>query len=359
MSHSMTRLRGSLGQFVSRFGLLFLGAVLVLAFSIALPDTFPTSTTARSIVDAQVVVALLALAETIVVIVGEFDLSVGYMIGLTHILTIGLIVRDGMPWGLSVLLVVAIGALVGLINGVLVHVAQIDSFIATLGVGTIAYAGANWYTSQQQVTGRLSTGFLDIYANKVFGLPISAIYVLVLVALMWLVLEYTPTGRYLYALGSNRRAAELSGIRARRYVIGAFVVSGAIVGVAGVVLASRLRIGDVGNGPDYLLPTFVGAMLGATTVKPGRANPTGTLVAVGILGIGIAGFQQLGGSTEFIVPLFNGTTLVLGVGLAGYTARRVRRVRRAKAGTETGTPPPAAVAPSDSSYHQMSDQRLL
>lgn len=322
----MSRIRWS--HLGSRYGLLVLGVVFVVVFSLLLPNTFPTKTTALSILDAQAIIAMLALAETVVVIVGEFDLSVGYLVGLCHILALGFIVRSGMPWPVAVVLVVGVGLGVGLLNGILVHVAKIDSFIATLGVGTIAYAAANWYTSQQQVTGDMPTGFVDIYSSKLLGIPASGIYVIVLLGLLWVLLDFTPTGRYLYALGGNRRAAELSGIPARRYVIAAFATSGAIVAFAGIVLASRLQIGDVGNGPDYLLPTFVGAMLGSTTIKPGRANPGGTIVAVVVLGIGIAGFQQLGGSTYFIVPLFNGTTLIAGVGFAGYAARRIRHVRR-------------------------------
>jgi len=317
-----------MGRLFSQYGLLVIGLIFIVTFSLLLPSTFPTSTTIRSILDAQAVIALLALAETIVVIVGEFDLSVGYSVGMCSILTIGFIVRTGLPWIVSVLLVSCVGLGVGLINGLLVHVAKIDSFIATLGVGTVAYAVSNWYTSDQQVTGQLPVGFEDIYAAKFIGIPLSGVYVILLLAVMWIVLEFTPAGRYLYALGGNRRAAELSRIPSRRYIIGAFMASGMIVALAGILLASRLQIGDVNNGPDYLLPTFVGAMLGSTTIKPGRANPAGTLVAVFVLGIGIAGFQQLGGSTQFIVPLFNGVTLVAGVGLAGFAARRISRVRR-------------------------------
>jgi ribose transport system permease protein len=316
-----------LSRWGSRYGLLAIAVGLVVGFSIALPNTFPTSTTALAIVDSQAIIAMLALAEMVVVVVGEFDLSVGYNVGLCHLLAIGFIVRSGFAWPVSVALVLLVGALVGAANAFCITVAKIDSFIATLGIGTVVYAVSNWYTAQQQITGDLPTGFINIYASKLFGIPASVFYVAVVAIVLWLVLEFTAAGRYLYALGGNRRAAELSGIRPRRFIFGAYIAAGVIVAFTGIVLASRLQIGDVGNGPDFLLPTFVGAMLGSTTIKPGRANPFGTLVAVGALGIGIAGFQQLGGSTPFIVPLFNGATLVIGVGLAGYAARRVRHAR--------------------------------
>ena len=317
---------GSIGQMVARYGLPMLAVLVVIAFSIALPHTFPTVLTARSILDDLAITAILALAEMIVVIIGEFDLSVGYLIGLLHILVLGYMLRTGMPWGLAVLCVLLLGAGIGLINGLLVHVAKIDSFIATLGTGTLAYAAANWYTQGEQVTGALPPAFKNVYTANLLGIPAPAYYVVVLATALWIVLEHTPTGRYLYALGGNRRAAELTGIPSRRYVIGAFVASGTIVAFAGVVLASRLQLGSVSTGPNYLLPVFVGAMLGSTTIKPGRPNTWGTVVAVALLSIGIAGFEQLGGG-YYITPLFNGSTLIIGVGVAGFASRRIRRPR--------------------------------
>jgi ribose transport system permease protein len=115
----------------------------------------------------------------------------------------------------------------------------------------------------------------------------------------------------------------LTGIPSRRLVISAFVASGAIVGVAGVVLAARLQVGQSAVGPEFLLPAFVGALLGSTTIRPGRVNALGTLLAVLVLAIGIAGLQQLGGGF-YVEPIFQGASLILSVGLAGYAARRRR-----------------------------------
>jgi len=344
-SRGNRRVMNTVGRLASRFGLLAIGVIIAVVFSLLLPDTFPTSTTALAILDSQAIIALLALAETLVVIVGQFDLSVAYNIGLSHLLALGLIVHSGLPWPAAVALVLLTGATIGLINGVAVEFFHIDSFIATLGVGTVVYAIANWYSANQQISGVLPLGFMNLYASNLLGLPFVAVYVILLLGILWIVLDYTAAGRYLYALGGNRKAAELSGVRARRFVIGAFVAAGIVSSFAGVVLASRLQIGDVGNGPDYLLPTFVGAMLGSTTIKPGRANPLGTVVAVFVLGIGIAGFQQLGGSTYFIVPLFNGSTLLIGVGLAVFAARRVRQVKTPAAPSESSSPRVGASAP--------------
>jgi len=306
---------------LSKYLLLLLALILILVFSILIPDTFPTVITARSILDAMVIVSILAIAEMLIIIMGEYDLSIGFVVGLLHILMIGLIVKQNVPWPIAVLLVLAIGTVIGLVNGILVYYFRINSFIATLGTGTIAYGLSNWYTNGQQLFGSLPRGFTSIYSAKVFGLPVAAIYVLVITLLAWFVLEYTKVGRQLYALGANRRAAELTGISSRKIVLGTYVVGGLIVAVAAIILASRLRTGSVSTGPDYLLPIFVGAILGSTTINPGRPNAWGTVMAVLLLGIGISGLQQLG-AQFFVVPLFNGVTLILGVGLAAYSSGR-------------------------------------
>ena len=310
-------------------GLLLLTILLAIVFSILLPTTFPTVFTVQSILVTKSISALLAFAVMIPLVTNQFDLSVGYTIGLTHILAIGLQVRSGIPWELTVLIVLLVGGMIGLINGILVDVAGIDSFIATLGSGTIAYSLANWYTNGQQVFGKLPHGFILINGATVLGIPMPAIYVLILSFILWITLEFLPVGRYMYVIGSNPRAADLAGIPRRRYIIGAFTASGLITALAGITLASQLQVGQSNIGPDYLLPAFVGALLGSTTIKPGRVNVWGTIIAVLILAIGISGIQQFGGAF-FVEPLFNGTTLVVAVGVAAYAARRRLRADRAR-----------------------------
>jgi ribose transport system permease protein len=309
-------------------GLLILTLLLVAIFSALLPRTFPTPLTAAAILQETSTVALLALGETIVIASGQFDLSIGYVIDICAVLTIGL-QKSGVPWPAVIVIVLVLGLGIGLMNGLLVEYAKIDSFIATLGVGTIMYGLANWYTSGRQIVFTLPAGFLAVNQASLLGIPLPAWYVAVIALVFWAVLEFLPVGRYLYAVGSNRRAAELVGVRTSRYVIGAFVVSGLTTSFAGVVLASKLQVGQSSVGPEYLLPAFVGALLGATTIKPGRVNALGTIVAVLILAIGIAGLEQLGGAF-FVEPLFNGSTLIVAVGLAAYAARRRQRALSAQ-----------------------------
>lgn len=317
---------GKAAHLFSVQGLLIVTVLIVLIFAILLPNTYLTPLTARAIIYGKATVALLAMGEMIVIASGNFDLSVGYGVGATYILSIVLQVEQGLPWELAVAIAMLAGLVIGLTNGLLVYYAKIDSFIATLGTGSVLFGLAQWYTNGRQIIGHLPAAFQDLNRAIVLGIPVPLIYILVVAVVIWIVFEYLPVGRYLYALGANSKAAELIGIPRGRYVIGAYVASGLLMGFAGVLLGSQLGVAQSNVGADYLLPAFVGPLLGSTTIRPGRMNVWGTLVAVLVLSVGIAGIQQLGGSF-FAEPLFNGATLLVAVGLAGYAARRRTRVR--------------------------------
>ncbi|WP_300037380.1 ABC transporter permease [uncultured Roseobacter sp.] len=303
------------------YGLVILTAFLIILFSVLLPNTFPTMLNLRAIISDKAIIALLSLGAMIPMAAGRIDLTVGYGIVLWHILAISLQTMMGLPWPIAVAIVLMLGALSGFLNGLLVEVARIDSFIATLGTGTVLYALALWHTGGRQMVGVLPDGFYALSTTFVFGIPITGYYLIAITLIMWIVLEYTPVGRYLYAIGANQRAAQLNGIPTRKYVIAAFATSGAMTALAGVLLASKLRIGQASVGLEFLLPALVGAFLGSTTIKPGRVNVWGTIVGVAILAVGISGIQQFGGSF-WVEPLFNGVTLLVAIGIAGYAQRR-------------------------------------
>ncbi len=303
------------------YGLVILMFGLIVLFSILLPNTFPTALNVRAILSDKAIIALLSLAAMIPMVAGRIDLTVGYGIVLWHILAISLQTSYGLPFPIAVAIVLILGVITGALNGFLVEVARIDSFIATLGTGTILYALALWHTGGRQMVGVLPDGFYALSGTFVFGLPITAYYVVIITFALWIVLEYTPIGRYLYAIGANQRAAELNGIPTRKFVVGAFVTSGMLTALTGVLLASKLRIGQASVGLEYLLPALVGAFLGSTTIKPGRVNVWGTIVGVMILAVGISGIQQFGGSF-WVEPMFNGLTLLIAIGIAGYAQRK-------------------------------------
>jgi ribose transport system permease protein len=324
-----------IARFIPVYGLVLLTVFLILLFSILLSDTFPTLLNLRSIISNKAIIALLSLAAMIPMAAGRIDLTIGYGIVLWHILAISLQTMYGFPWPIAVLAVLLLGVITGFLNGLLVEVAKIDSFIATLGTGTVLYAIALWHTGGRQVVGVLPDAFYALNGTTVLGLPITGFYVLAIAIVMYVALEYTPMGRYVYAIGANPKAAALNGIPVRKFVIGAFICSGFLSALTGVLLASKLRIGQASVGLEYLLPALVGAFLGSTTIKPGRVNVWGTLIGVIILAVGIAGIQQFGGSF-FVEPMFNGVTLLVAIGIAGYAQRKKGAVIKRPAPTTKG-----------------------
>ena len=316
-----------LARLIPVYGLVILTVFLIVLFSILLPNTFPTVLNLRSIISDKAIILILSLGVMIPMSAGRIDLTVGYGIVLWHILAISLQTMFGFSWPLAVLTVLVLGGFMGMLNGLLVEVAKIDSFIATLGTGTILYALALWHSGGRQIVGALPDSFYALNTTMVFGLPITGYYVVVIALIMWFVYEYLPVGRYLYAIGASPKAAALNGIPVRKYVMGSFIASGLFTALAGVLLAAKLRIGQASVGLEYLLPALVGAFLGSTTIKPGRVNVWGTMIGIVILAVGISGIQQFGGSF-WVEPMFNGVTLLIAIGIAGYAQRRKGAARR-------------------------------
>jgi ribose transport system permease protein len=300
--------------------LLVVLVLLVVVFTALLPNTFPTAFNFRTILSEKSVVALLALAVLVPLSAGHYDLSVGSMLGLVHILAIGLQVKNGLPWGAAVALAAAAAAIVGAINGLLVTRFRVGSFIATLGTGTVAYGAGLWYTGGEQVNGDLADGFLAIAATP-FGVPFPAIVTLIIATLLWLLYGYFPVGRYLYVMGDNPRAAELVGIPVKRYTLLAFVASAVLTACSGIILAAELRVGQSAVGPEYLLPAFAAVLFGATSIEPGRVNVWGTVLAVLVLAVAVSGLQQEG-AEAYVEPIFNGGMLIVAVAISAHVAAR-------------------------------------
>jgi ribose transport system permease protein len=180
------------------FGLVYLTAILVIVFSLALPDTFPTYLNFKLIANGKAVLAILALAVTIPMAVGKIDVSIGYAVGLYHILVLVLQINYGVPWPIACAAVLILATFIGLLNGLLVELAQVDAFVATLGSGTLLYAGSLYVSEGKQIVDRngvIPDGFFQLSRWEVLGLPGPFVLVVVLALVMWLVFEHTPIGR--------------------------------------------------------------------------------------------------------------------------------------------------------------------
>ncbi len=313
------RRRFTLG--LERFSGLYLWAALIILFSIWVPDTFPTVDNAKIVAGDQAITAMLALGIIIPLAAGVFDLSFAAVLGVAVAITAYVQTNGYSPW-LAALAAMGGGLFIGAVNGFVVVTLKVNSFIATLGMSSLLAAAAYWITDGKQITEGFSNTFLDLGTKQYFGIPLPFYVMLVLAVIVYILVEYLPIGRYLYACGGNAQAARLAGVRVDRVVFGSLVASSLIASVTGVVLAARLGTASSDIGPSYLLPAFSAVFLGSTQIRAGRVNVVGTMVAVYLLATGVKGLQ-LAGAPVYISDLFNGGALIIAVALAARTARRV------------------------------------
>jgi ribose transport system permease protein len=220
------------------------------------------------------------------------------------------------------------GCAIGAVSGALIVRAKIDSFIATLGMSSILLALIAWISGGQQIL-NLPSSFQSLATNELLGLAYPVWIMLAVGLAVWYALQRTPTGRRLYATGGNINAARLAGVATGRVIVLSLVSCGAIAALAGLLTSAQLAVGDPTVGPGYLLPAYAAAFLGSTQFHGGRYNVWGAVIAVYVLAVGVKGLQ-LAGAPVWIPDLFNGTALLLAVGMSKYqrTARRSAAVAR-------------------------------
>ncbi len=304
-----------------RVGLLVAWAIVIAIFGVLTPATFLTGETFAIIFGSQAVLVILALAELIPLTAGDYDLSVGSVVSLAAMSVAILNALNHWPIWNAVLAALVLAVIVGMVNGFITVVFGIDSFIVTLGVGTVVSGIVLWISNSATVSGVSFDLVNAVVATRVFGIPIEFYYALIVCTVIWYVFRYTVVGKRLLFVGRGRRVARLSGISVGRMRFGAFVAAGLLSGLAGVLYVGTSSAADPNSGAALLLPAFAAGFLGATSIVPGRFNPWGTMVAVYFLATGITGLSLLGIST-FVQNLFYGTALIVAVVLSQIARRR-------------------------------------
>jgi len=302
-----------------RFSGLYVWAALIVLFAVWVPDTFLTVNNARIIAGDAAVSAMLALALIVPLAAGVFDLAIAATMGLSTV-TVILLISKGWDIPLAMLTGLLVGFVVGAANGFIVDKLHVDSFIGTLGMSSILASATYFVVDGAQIYLVDQPGFQKFATAQFLGLPLVFFYMMVLALVLAYVLEYTPLGRRVYAVGGNPQAARLAGVSVRKVIFYSLLTSGALAGAIGVILASKLGTANTTVGPSYLLPAFSAAFLGATQVLPGRFNVPGTLVAIGMLSTGVKGLQ-LAGAPLYVNDLFNGAALIIAVALAARSTR--------------------------------------
>ena len=313
--------RDRLGVLFARYGVLMAFGVMLLTFTLLRPSTFPTVDNAKSILVAAAPGMIVALGLTVALVMGDFDLSIGSMVGFAAGAAIALMVYHAVPWQLTIVLVLAMALGVGIVNGLLVPVFGGNSFIMTLGMATMLTGLEYAFTEQATVFQGVPQGYVDLGAKSLFGLSNQVWIALVVALVLWVLLDATEIGRFMYAIGGNQEAARLSGIRTRLLRTIGFMIVACAAAMVGI-LTSAAGAGYTPNSGQYLLlPAYAGAFLGAACFRPGEFNIPGTVVGVLFLGTIGTGLTLLNLQT-YLINLVQGAILIIAVLLSTVAARR-------------------------------------
>ncbi len=316
--------------------LLLLGVVLSFASPV-----FLTRTNLLNVGLAASVAALLAVGQTYVIILAEIDLSVGSALGFSAVVTALTLRAHGLIPAL--LAGVGVGIGVGLVNGLLVTRAKMPSFIATLATMSVL-SGLSLQVTSGNPIAVTDYGFQGIGQDRLAGVPIPVLIMLVVFALFGFVLSRTRFGRFVYATGDNAEAARLSGIRTQRVKVAAFVISGLLAAIAGFILTARLSTAEPTAGTGLELEAIAAVIIGGTSLAGGRGTLLGTLVGALVLGVIDNGMNLLNVS-PFLQDVVKGLVILLAVfldrNLDAIRALVPRRGAAVATRSDTAAPEPA------------------
>ncbi|MET9503112.1 ABC transporter permease [Streptomyces sp. NPDC006622] len=306
---------------VIKYGFILVTVVLFLYFALS-EGSFRESATLLDTLRYVSVAAILGLGVTLTMAVGGMDMSVGAVAGLGVSVAAQTMVVHNQVGTVAILAVLAAGALAGLLNALLIVVLKIPDMLATLGTMFVIQGGKLILVDGQSITpgmtmsdgstapGRFTDGFLRIDRGTVLGVPVSVLIFGGLTVLAWVFLARTRWGRILYAIGANPEASRLAGIRVGAYRALAYVISGVLASVGGLILASRIGQGDVSAGTSQLLEAVAVALVGTSVLGRGRPNVWGTALGAVLIGIITTGLT-IKGLPYYTQDVVEGAVLIL------------------------------------------------
>ncbi|MBC7717524.1 MAG: ABC transporter permease [Pseudorhodobacter sp.] len=305
------RLKNTLAGFIKAYGTVAALLLICLVFAVLSPNAFATLGNAVNVSRQIAFLVLVAVGATLVMAAGEFDLSVGAAASLGGVMAAQLAVL-GVPVPLAVLLTLAAGMVFGMANGWLVGRFKLLSFITTLATGTMLAGFTFWLTDGSTVFNQIPEVF-TLWGRAVWlGLPGPSWVMACVVGMAWLLMQRTPFGRQLYAVGGNERAARLVGVNVMRHKVWAFGLCALVATGAGVLLASRLGSAHPTGGNGLFLPAYAAAFLGMTAHRSGVPHVLGSLLGAATLGILANGLTILN-VPSFLQDMVTGAIVVAAV----------------------------------------------
>jgi ribose/xylose/arabinose/galactoside ABC-type transport system permease subunit len=263
---------------------LFIGFILIVIFFSLTSKPFLSFTNITNILLTTSISGLLALGLTTVIISGDFDISFGAIAGLLNMVIL-ILLDKGFGLGIVMLFAILAGMFLALINGLLVVKLKIPAFIATLGTMTIWKGVTYWISKGATFYGDYPEYLTIMGRGTVSIFPVSSIIFAFIAFIAILLLNYSKFGRHLYAVGNNKIAAEYVGINSSKIRLTSFLMEGVFIGIAAIILASKLCSGPSTAGDPFLLPIIASVFLGATVFKPGLSNIGGSILGVFLLSV--------------------------------------------------------------------------
>lgn len=292
--------------------------LLILFFFAMRPETFLSFTNVRNILYQISILAIIAGAQTIVMVLGDFDLSVGATSSLAGAVTsVMLLQENGLP--VALLAGLAVGLLVGLLNGVLIAYLKMSAFVATLATMTSVVGVAYLVTGGTTVFG-MPAEFNQLGQGRFLEIPLPVYFAVIISILIWAGLRFTTVGRQWHAIGGNVEVARLSGVNVRYSRMLAFTLAGVISAIGGILLAARLGSAAAEQGADNTLFSVAAVFLGMTVIRSGAANLFGTLVGVAIIGVMSNGLNILG-VNAYVQQVVTGLIIIAAVTLSSLKSR--------------------------------------
>jgi ribose transport system permease protein len=310
--------RLSARAFAERWSLPLALLAAIVFFAIAQPESFLTLDNARAILDDTSVLVVLAVGVTAVLVIGEFDLSVGFVVGLAAAAGVGAMAFQGWPVWAAILITLATGAVAGVANGIAVAYVRIPSFVATLAIGSIA-AAVELAITKTSIFEGIPASYLDIALTRVGTIPLRAIIAAGVVVIFLVILRATVFGRHASSIGDNPAAAVLAGVAVARVRVAAFVLAGLTAGLAALLVTSSAGSYYPSLGTGYLLPAYAAAFLGLSLGSGLRFNVLGSYIGVLLLGTVTTGLTMMD-QPSWVAALVQGIVLIVAVG--GIAIRR-------------------------------------
>lgn len=311
------------GQFYGKYGIFLIFVVIFAIASVAVPG-FLSQYNLKNVLLSIACTTVLAFGATFVIILGHINIAYGSEIALIGCIACMVDVATGSVW-LAIAVALLIGLVLGAVTGFIITKFSIPAFIMTLALTEAARGGAVLVTGGNTISG-ISSGFAAMGQGYVGPIPIAVLILLFCFAVMWVILNKTPYGRYIYAVGGNAKAAEASGINPKMVTFKAYLLDGVLVGVGSLLLMGRLNSGVPGAGLSYEMDAITAVVVGGTSMSGGSGTLFGTLVGAIIVGI-INNVQTLLGVDSNIQRIVKGVIIVAAVIIDVVTKNSAKKAR--------------------------------